>query len=160
MIWLCVLLSQLGNVYHEDPEMPPKKKANFFICRDMLQANVWPDNLEYMGCNDFDGSNTPKRGIDLKQYFSKVSEPTSYGEFEIITDTSKPFNGNSYMRFEMEIDVIQVHGGSAVNSRSIGSWTAGLDTPLIIKDESILKNLTADTIYRIYVVVVNMSLNE
>lgn len=59
------------------------------------------------------------------------------------------------MKFEMDINVLQIRGGSSVNSKSIGTWTAGLDSPLVVKDEEQMKNLTADTVYRIYTVVVS-----
>lgn len=55
----------------------------------------------------------------------------------------------------MDINVIQIRGGNSVNSKSIGSWTAGLDSPLVVKDEDAIKNLTADTVYRIFTVVVS-----
>lgn len=55
----------------------------------------------------------------------------------------------------MDINVIQIRGGNSVNSKSIGTWTAGLDSYLTIKDEEAMKNLTADTVYRIFTVVVS-----
>lgn len=55
----------------------------------------------------------------------------------------------------MDINVIQIRGGNSVNSKSIGTWTAGLDSPLIVKDEEAMKNLTADTVYRIVTVLVS-----
>lgn len=58
------------------------------------------------------------------------------------------------MKFEMDINVLQIRGGNSVNTKSIGTWTAGLDSPLVVKDEDIMKNLTADTVYRIFTVVV------
>lgn len=54
----------------------------------------------------------------------------------------------------MDINVIQIRGGNSVNSKSIGTWTAGLDSPIMVKDEEAIKNLTADTVYRIFTVVV------
>lgn len=55
----------------------------------------------------------------------------------------------------MDVNVIQIRGGNSVNSKSIGTWTAGLNSPLKIKDEEAMKNLTADTVYRIATVVVS-----
>ena len=54
----------------------------------------------------------------------------------------------------MDINVIQIRGGNSVNSKSIGTWTAGLDSPIMVKDDEAIKNLTADTVYRIFTVVV------
>lgn len=96
---------------------------------------------------------TQNLGIFLYFYW-QATEPTSYGTFDLVTQPKQPFNGYSYMKFEMDINVLQIRGGSSVNSKSIGSWTAGLDSPLIVKDEEEMKNLTADTVYRIFTVVV------
>lgn len=120
----------------------------------MLESGAWPQNLEYLKCDELERHNTPERNIDIKQYFMKVVEPASYGEFQLATMSDKPFNGYSYMKFDMDINVVQIRGGNSVNSRSIGTWTSGLNSPLAIKDEAIIKNLTADTVYRIYTVVV------
>ncbi|XP_075152081.1 ionotropic receptor 25a [Haematobia irritans] len=125
----------------------------FLAVKEMLQSGAWPANMEYLGCDDFQGGNTPERNIDLKQAFIQVTEPTSYGDFELVTQPGKPFNGYSYSKFEMDINVVQIRGGNSVNSKSIGSWTAGLDSPLVVKDEEAMKNLTADTVYRIFTVV-------
>lgn len=38
----------------------------------MLQSGAWTPNMEYLGCDDFQGGNTPERSIDLKQYFLQV----------------------------------------------------------------------------------------
>lgn len=38
----------------------------------MLQSGAWTANMEYLGCDDFQGGNTPERNIDLKQYFIQV----------------------------------------------------------------------------------------
>lgn len=54
----------------------------------------------------------------------------------------------------MDINVLQIRGGSSVNSKSIGKWISGLNSELIVKDEEQMKNLTADTVYRIFTVVV------
>ncbi|KAI8125865.1 Ionotropic receptor 25a [Lucilia cuprina] len=126
----------------------------FLAIKEMLQSGAWTANMEYLGCDDFQGGNTPERNIDLKQYFIQVQEPTSYGDFELVTQPGKTFNGYSYSKFEMDINVIQIRGGNSVNSKSIGTWTAGaLESPLTVKDEEAMKNLTADTVYRIFTVV-------
>lgn len=78
----------------------------------------------------------------------------------MISQPGKPFNGYSYYKFEMDINVIQIRGGNSVNSKSIGTWTAGLESPLMVKDEEAIKNLTADTVYRIFTVVVTNVLTK
>ncbi|XP_053959026.1 ionotropic receptor 25a isoform X1 [Anastrepha ludens] len=125
----------------------------FLAIKDILQSGAWPKNMAYIGCDEFQGGNTPERNIDLRTAFTMIQEPTSYGMFELVTQPGKAFNGYSYMKFEMDINVLQIRGGNSVNTKSIGTWTAGLDSPLVVKDEEIIKNLTADTVYRIFTVV-------
>ncbi|XP_001356575.4 ionotropic receptor 25a [Drosophila pseudoobscura] len=139
---------QLASAFYFDLAL-----RSFLTIKEMLQSGAWPKDMEYLNCDDFQGGNTPQRNLDLREYFTKISEPTSYGTFELVTQPKQPFNGFSYMKFEMDINVLQIRGGSSVNSKSIGTWTAGLDTPLTVKDEEQMKNLTADTVYRIYTVV-------
>ncbi|NP_001273813.1 glutamate receptor ionotropic, kainate 4-like precursor [Musca domestica] len=125
----------------------------FLAVKDMLQSGAWPANMEYLGCDDFQGGNTPERNIDLRQAFVQVTEPASYGDFDLVTQPGKPFNGYSFFKFDMDVNVVQIRGGNSVNSKSIGRWTAGLDSPLVVNDEEAMKNLTADTVYRIFTVV-------
>lgn len=47
------------------------QSIDFF--REMFQAGAWP-KMTYLSCDDYDGSNTPERGIDLKSYFVGVKE--------------------------------------------------------------------------------------
>ncbi|XP_055858527.1 ionotropic receptor 25a [Episyrphus balteatus] len=125
----------------------------FLAVKEMLQSGAWPKDMEYLTCDNFQGANTPERLIDLRQYFLQVSEATSYGVFELVTQPNLPFNGYSYMQFEMDISVLSIRGGNSVNTRSIGSWVAGLNSSLNVKDEKIMRELTADTVYRVFTVV-------
>ncbi|XP_036327744.1 ionotropic receptor 25a [Rhagoletis pomonella] len=42
----------------------------FLAIKDMLQSGAWPKNMEYLGCDEFQGGNTPERNIDLKAAFT------------------------------------------------------------------------------------------
>lgn len=59
------------------------------------------------------------------------------------------------MKFDMDISSVSILQGASVNTKQLGTWKAGLDTNLTIKDETEMKNLTAAVVYRIYTVVVS-----
>lgn len=114
----------------------------------------WPTGLKYITCDEFDGTNTPERTIDLKSSFVEVNEPATYGNFTFATGNT-PFNGHSMMKFDMEISAVSVQGGSSVSTKNLGNWTAGLNSSLVIKSEPDMKNFTAAVVYRVYTVVVS-----
>lgn len=124
--------------------------------REMLLVGAWPTNMQYLSCDDYDGTNTPERTIDLKQYFTNIKEPTTYGNFSFPprTTSNSQFNGHSYMKFDMEISAVSIRGGASVNTKSLGTWTSGLTSPININSAEDMKNLTADVVYRVYTVVV------
>lgn len=127
----------------------------------MLLIGAWPSNMQYLSCDDYDGTNTPDRNIDLKSYFVNVKEPTTYGNFSFPprTNTNNQFNGHSYMKFDMEISAVSVRGGASVNTKTLGTWTSGLTSPINIVNVEDTKNLTADVVYRVYTVVVSKLLS-
>lgn len=118
---------------------------------------AWPTNMQYLSCDDYDGTNTPDRNIDLKSYFVNVKEPTTYGNFSFParTNNNNQFNGHSFMKFDMEISAVSVRGGASVNTKTLGTWTSGLTSPINIVNAEDTKNLTADVVYRVYTVVVS-----
>uniref|UniRef100_A0A1I8NTP0 Ionotropic glutamate receptor C-terminal domain-containing protein n=2 Tax=Stomoxys calcitrans TaxID=35570 RepID=A0A1I8NTP0_STOCA len=125
----------------------------FLAIKTMLQSGAWPTKMEYLRCDDFQGANTPERNINLKQAFLQVSEPTSYGDFELASHQGKPFNGYSFMNFEMDIRVVQIRSGNSDNSKPIGTWKASLNSPLVISDKKSMENVTAAIVYRISTIV-------
>lgn len=118
----------------------------------MLQAGAWPANMKYLLCDKFEGSNTPDNTIDLKSYFTQITEPTSYGTFEF---SNNPFNGHSYMKFDMDISRVTIENKASVNTKTLGFWNAGLTNQINVTDTVEIKNLTAAVVYRIFTVVVN-----
>lgn len=120
----------------------------------MLQSGAWPSNSKYITCDDYDGTNTPDRVVDLKSFFVGVTEPTSYGDFSLVTKANSQFNGYSFMKFEMDISAVSVRSGASVNTKNLGTWSTGLQQPLNIRETEEIKNLTAATVYRVFTVVV------
>ncbi|XP_053667056.1 ionotropic receptor 25a [Anopheles marshallii] len=121
--------------------------------KNILQSGSWPSNMKYITCEDYDGTNTPNHTIDLKTAFVEVTEPTTFGPFEIPKGAKIPFNGNTYMKFDMDINAVSIRGGASVNTRNLGTWEASLNAPINVANEAEIKNLTADVVYRVYTVV-------
>lgn len=57
------------------------------------------------------------------------------------------------MKFDADIHAVTIRAGASVNTKSLGTWTAGLNNELKINAIDEMKNLTANTVYRIYTVV-------
>jgi glutamate receptor, ionotropic, invertebrate len=112
--------------------------------------------MQYLTCDEYDGTNTPDHVVDLKTYFVDVNEPATYAPFEFETKGKVSFNGHSFMKFDMDINAVSILGGASVNTRSLGTWTAGLERTLDIQNDEAMRNLTADVVYRIYTVVVSV----
>uniref|UniRef100_A0A8W7P043 Ionotropic glutamate receptor C-terminal domain-containing protein n=1 Tax=Anopheles coluzzii TaxID=1518534 RepID=A0A8W7P043_ANOCL len=121
--------------------------------KNILQSGSWPSNMKYITCEDYDGTNTPNHTIDLKTAFIEVTEPTTFGPFEIPKGGKMQFNGNTYMKFDMDINAVSIRSGASVNTRSLGTWEASLNAPINVANEAEIKNLTADVVYRVYTVV-------
>lgn len=119
----------------------------------MLSSNIWPQNMEYITCKTYTGSNTPKRSLDLKSFFINISEPTLYGSFSFASD-NMPFNGYSLMKFDMDILAVSIRGGMDYSEKVVGNWTAGLSSKLMIKSNDSIEELKAKQIYRVYTVIV------
>lgn len=119
----------------------------------MLSTGTWPTNLQYLTCDDYDGTNTPERSIDLRSFFVNVKEPATYGNFSFPSGNT-PFNGHAMMKFDMDISVVSVQGGASVSTKNLGNWTAGLNSAIQVKSADDMKNFTAAVVYRVYTVVV------
>lgn len=120
----------------------------------MLQTNSWPSDTQYLMCDEFSPGKTPKRPINLRKFFKEVDEPTTYGKFIMPDSPTTDFNGNSFMEFDMDISAVSVRGGASVNTKNLGSWTAGLNSALKVSAADDIANLSAATVYRVFTVVV------
>ncbi|XP_059221283.1 ionotropic receptor 25a isoform X3 [Stomoxys calcitrans] len=69
-------LIQLRTIYNlnEEPQIMSAfyfdlALRTFLAVNELLQSGTWPIDMEYLHCDDFQGGNTPKRNINLKQAF-------------------------------------------------------------------------------------------
>lgn len=45
----------------------------FLAIKSILQNGLWPPNMKYLTCDEYDGTNSPDHTIDLRTYFVDVS---------------------------------------------------------------------------------------
>ena len=113
--------------------------------------------MEYLTCNNYTGSNTPNRSLDVKSFFVNVSDQkTSYGKFEFAND-DMPFNGNSLVKFDMDVLTVSIRGGMHYRENVVGKWTAGLSSTLMIKSNKSIEELKPSPVYRVYTVIVSFT---
>lgn len=58
------------------------------------------------------------------------------------------------MDFQMSLSAIGVREGQSDKSIMLGSWKAGFDNNLTLVDPKIMKNYTANIVYRVVTVIV------
>nr|QZH55075.1 ionotropic receptor 25a [Achelura yunnanensis] len=122
----------------------------FLAIKALLDSGKWPNDMQYITCDDYDGNNTPNRSLDLKISFQEVKESATYSPFYIPEDD--PMNGRSYMEFSADLSVVTVKDGASIGSRSLGSWKAGLLNPLSLIDPENMSDYSAQLVYRIVTV--------
>lgn len=44
----------------------------FLAIKTILQNGLWPPNMKYLTCDEYDGTNSPDHTIDLRSYFIEV----------------------------------------------------------------------------------------
>lgn len=143
----------IGNIFFSSQTLPKSKINKIFnllMFREMVADGVWRQNdgTNYTTCDDYDGKNTPKRiGFNIKKYFNKESvETPTYGPITINS------NGFSFMEFNMQLSAIGVREGSSDKSIALGSWKAGYENNLTLLNVQVMKNYTADVVYRVVTV--------
>lgn len=57
------------------------------------------------------------------------------------------------MKYEAELNAITIRGGASVSTKPLGTWLAGIDNNLTVTAAEDMKNLTANTVYRVFTVV-------
>ncbi|XP_018327272.1 ionotropic receptor 25a [Agrilus planipennis] len=115
----------------------------------MIADAAWPKDMNYISCDDYNEKNSPvRKDLNLKEYFGKdSSESPTYGPLTVTR------NGESYMEFQMMLSAVGVRDGSSDKSAYLGTWKAGFGNSLQLKEPEIMKNYSADTVYRIVTVV-------
>lgn len=120
----------------------------------MISANKWPENMEYISCDSFTGSDTPNRTIDLQSFFKKVTQPTTYGTFSFKNKIE--FNGHSALKFDMDILGVRVRNGDECNEKLLGNWSADLSSPFYMDVMNEMEGFNITKVYRVSTVVVKI----
>lgn len=119
----------------------------------MQQSGDWPTNMQHISCNDYDGTNSPVRDIDLRTAFVNVHATPIYGNFTF-PPANMPFNGNSWMQFKMDISAVSVLDGITVSVKPLGNWMADISAPIQVNSIDDMSELTAAQVYRVGTVLV------
>lgn len=121
----------------------------------MIDSGTWPMKMQYLTCDEYNGNNTPEREIDLQTSFMEVSEQATFGSFSLPIDNI-PFNGNSFIEFDMNLSKLQMKDGNILSSESFGKWSSGFNNNLLIGSSDQMLKLKAAVVYRVYTVVVSL----
>lgn len=63
-------------------------------------------------------------------------------------------NGQSYMEFSMQLTAVGIRSGSSDRSTTLGTWKAGFNNNISLVDPELMRNYTADIVYRVATVIV------
>ncbi|KAG8222734.1 Ionotropic receptor 25a [Ladona fulva] len=114
----------------------------------MLQDVDWDATMKYVSCDDYDENSPPiRKNLDFKKYLKEAEVTPSYAPIMIES------NGKSSMEFSMKVEKVSIVNSMAVSAEDIGSWKAGIDHPLKVKNTQSLTNFSSVTVYRIVTVV-------
>lgn len=61
-------------------------------------------------------------------------------------------NGRSYMEFSTDLTAVTIKDGASIGSKTLGSWKAGLSSPLLLTDPDNMSDYSAQLVYRIVTV--------
>ncbi|KAL1116158.1 hypothetical protein AAG570_005653 [Ranatra chinensis] len=101
-------------------------------------------DFNYTTCNDYTGeTDIVRKDFELRKYLRTVTEPYAYAPFII------GMNGESFSEFSMRLEKVSVINSQTVSAETIGSWKAGLDTKIVVKDAKGMANMSAVTIYKV-----------
>lgn len=133
-----------------------EKHANFReICqklRNMVKKSAFPLDMKYLTCSQYDGQNTPRRDIDLRQHFVEADPRGILAAYFILpTNKDSPFNGRAFVKFGVSI----LAKGRSQDIQILGHWHASLNDPILIHSNINMTNFTADVVYRVITVVVS-----
>ncbi|KAM7352125.1 ionotropic receptor 25a-like [Cochliomyia hominivorax] len=82
-----------------------------------------------------------------------VTEPTSYGDFDLRVFRDLTLNGLSYYRFNMSVSLLQIQGGNIIKNKIIGTLMAGPYPLYAVSNNDARKFYKANMVYRIFAVV-------
>ncbi|XP_045532788.1 ionotropic receptor 25a-like [Pieris brassicae] len=118
----------------------------FLAIKSLLDSGKWPKSMEYMGCDDFDGKNTPMRMIDLLTAFKEIKEAPTYAPF--FMPNGGAMNGRSYLEFTTNLSAVTIRDGVLIGTKSLGKWISGFSNALNLTNVY-MTNYSAPLAYKI-----------
>ncbi|XP_046384858.1 ionotropic receptor 25a [Ischnura elegans] len=114
----------------------------------MLQDVEWRTAVPYVTCDDYEETEPPVRtDLNLWKYMEEADITPSYAPISI------EGNGQSLMEFSMKLEKVSIVNSMAVSAESVGSWKAGINSPIYVKNAKSLSKFTSVKVYRIVTVV-------
>jgi len=115
----------------------------------MLERSDWPLDMKHTLCPDYREDVPIRRvNLDLQMAFRQVKEAGSYARMQIER------NGRSHLAFTLRLEKVSVVGGRLLEAEDLGSWPAGLESQLLVREPRSLANMTSITVYRIVTAIV------
>ncbi|CAF4958003.1 unnamed protein product [Pieris macdunnoughi] len=118
----------------------------FLAIKSLLDSGMWPKSMKYIGCDYFDGKNTPTRMIDLKTAFKEIKETSSYAPIFIPNRGS--MNGRSYVEFTTNLSAVTIQDGVLIGTKLLGKWKSGFSNALNLTNVD-MTNYSAPLVYKI-----------
>ena len=110
----------------------------------MLQSEGFPIEIKYVKCKNYNGSTSPERSVNLRSHFVAVTEPTTFGEFNLQSNPNLSFNGFSCLKFNMDISFVTYN-----TTEKLANWTAQLQSGLKIANVMKIQKLIPTKILKV-----------
>ncbi|XP_014257166.1 ionotropic receptor 25a isoform X2 [Cimex lectularius] len=107
----------------------------------------WPKDYNKTSCENYrEEALSGWKTIDLRTALKSVQEPYTYAPFVVES------NGLSYPEFNMRLEKVSIVHSLSESAESIGTWKAGFNSQIQLKDSNGMINISAITVYRIVTV--------
>ncbi|XP_043471341.1 ionotropic receptor 25a [Leptopilina heterotoma] len=117
-----------------------------------IDAGEWPAVREQIICEEFNGSNVPKRNLNLLPKLKAVTESKSF------TSTYANFvwgeeNGDHKTEFNMTVNIVNIYNKIVVSDEPVATWPANIDESLKVINEGLMAGFTPPKSYRVVTVI-------
>nr|QQP19806.1 ionotropic receptor 25a [Tropidothorax elegans] len=136
----------------EEPEITSAFYFDLFLhsilaMKSLMSADEWPKDFNYTLCDDYrEDKEISRKDLDLMKHLKEVTEPYSYAPFLLEK------NGKSYQEFTMKLEKVSILNSQSESAEILGTWKAGLSSPIVLKDPEGMNNFSAVTMYRVVTV--------
>ncbi|KAL3266880.1 hypothetical protein HHI36_011031 [Cryptolaemus montrouzieri] len=110
-------------------------------------SEIWQDE-HFISCDDFDGSNTPKRQVDFFPNLKNnlAVQKNRFGPLVAME------NKMILMNFTMQLTMVEIHNGKLTDTDQFGKWYSNVDSTLVIEKNDVLNKFLAVDVFKVVVV--------